>query len=192
MRRTLRNVGYPAALVACCILIGLTSPAIAQEESLLKVEGPVMTDPSAMPTLPGPAAESAMPTMPPPAGASSMPTLPAPVEATPPGIAPAPTPPEAKPATAVRSDIDYRTHLAARRMLRRTDEMRLVMTTENPIDRCLYDIPLCIPTCCTGQPRVTSDCGPFGRGVVTYCWPCGFEAKVVFTARGDVVVNYRG
>lgn len=88
--------------------------------------------------------------------------------------------------------IGYRTHLSARRMLRCTGEKPVVVMAKNPIDCCDYEVPLCIPCCCEGTPCVTSDCGILGRAKVEYCWDCGFSATVVFRARGDIMVNYRG
>jgi hypothetical protein len=67
------------------------------------------------------------------------------------------------------------------------------MVTKNPADCCLYEIPLCVPACCEGEPTVTSGCGLLGRGVVEYCWPCGFSATVKFRhVLGDVKVDYDG
>lgn len=116
--------------------------------------------------------------MPPPAGAEAMP-----------GEMMA-----AQPATAVTPCIVYRTHRGARKMYRCSGEKQVIMVTKNPADCCEreYEIPLCIPCCCEGMPTVTSDCGLAGRGVVEYCWECGFTAKVVFRLRGDVKVHYRG
>ena len=89
--------------------------------------------------------------------------------------------------------IEYRTHLSARRMLRCTSQVQVTMAVDNPADckPCAIEVPMCIPCCCTGQPTVTTDCGLLGRGIVEYCWPCGFKAKVVFRPTlGGVVVHY--
>jgi hypothetical protein len=103
---------------------------------------------------------------------------------------------EAEPAMAVTTacDISYRTHRSARRMLRCQAAVPFNVIAEHPdpCACCAVEVPLCIPCCCTGAPAVTSDCGILGRGKVEYCWPCGFSATVVFRARGDVVVHYRG
>jgi hypothetical protein len=81
----------------------------------------------------------------------------------------------------------------ARRMYRSFGEVELIMTVRNPANGCLYEIPLCIPACCTGEPVVDERRGLFGRGVVEYCWECGFEAKVIFRhVLGDVKVEYDG
>jgi hypothetical protein len=98
------------------------------------------------------------------------------------GIEVRPTPP-----------IEYDTDGDARRMYRRTGEVHLVMVTQNPADGCFYEIPLCIPACCTGEPIVSSGQGIFGRGVVEYCWACGFRAEIKFRhVLGDVKVEYEG
>jgi hypothetical protein len=66
-----------------------------------------------------------------------------------------------------------------------------VMVAKNPADCCLYEIPLCVPACCVGEPTVTEGRGLFGRGVVEYCWPCGFTATLKFRpVRCDVKIHY--
>lgn len=79
----------------------------------------------------------------------------------------------------------------ARRMLACHGQVNLVMVTKNPADCCLYEIPLCVPACCEGQPAVREGRGIFGRGIVEYCWPCGFTAKVKFRpVHCDVKIEY--
>jgi hypothetical protein len=79
-------------------------------------------------------------------------------------------------------------------MYRHTGQIELVMVTQNPADGCYYEIPLCIPSCCVGEPTMSAGHGIFGRGVVEYCWPsCGFRAIVKFRhVLGDVRVDYEG
>ena len=97
------------------------------------------------------------------------------------GVSVKPTPP-----------IVYDTDHDARKMYR-SGQVELVMVTQDPSDGCCYEIPLCIPACCTGDPKVSSGRGIFGRGVVEYCWACGFRAKVKFRhTLGDVRVDYEG
>jgi hypothetical protein len=86
----------------------------------------------------------------------------------------------------------YDTDSDARRMYACYGSVDMIMVTQNPADKCFYEIPLCIPACCVGEPTMSSKCGLFGRGVVTYCWPCGFEAIVKFRNIGDVRVDYEG
>jgi hypothetical protein len=88
--------------------------------------------------------------------------------------------------------IVYDTDRDARKMYR-SGQVQLVMITQDPADGCCYEIPMCIPACCTGEPKVSAGRGILGRGVVEYCWQCGFRAKVKFRhVRGDVRVDYDG
>jgi len=88
--------------------------------------------------------------------------------------------------------IVYDTDREARRLYR-AGKVDLVMLTQNPSDGCYYEIPMCVPACCTGEPSVKGGHGIFGRGVVEYCWPCGFRAIVKFRhVRGNVKVEYEG
>lgn len=89
--------------------------------------------------------------------------------------------------------IEYDTDGDARDMYRHFGQVDLVMATLNPADGCAYEIPMCIPACCTGEPTISGGRGIFGRGVVEYCWPCGFRAIVKFRhILGDVKVEYEG
>jgi hypothetical protein len=88
--------------------------------------------------------------------------------------------------------IVFDTDSDAQRMYACFGSVDVIMVTQNPADKCFYEIPLCIPACCVGEPSVSSRYGLFGRGVVEYCWPCGFEAVVKFRNIGDVRVDYEG
>ena len=88
--------------------------------------------------------------------------------------------------------IEYDTDRDARKMYR-TGKIDLVMLTKNPADGCAYEIPMCIPACCEGEPSVSGGRGILGRGIVEYRWACGFRAIVKFRPiRGDVEVEYEG
>ena len=50
--------------------------------------------------------------------------------------------------------IEYDTDHDARKMYR-SGQVQLVMVTQDPSDGCCYEIPLCIPACCTGEPKVS-------------------------------------
>jgi hypothetical protein len=96
---------------------------------------------------------------------------------------------EVRPAPRIKYDTDG----DARRMYRRSGEINVVMIAKNPSDGCLYEIPMCIPACCVGEPIVSGGRGIFGRGVVEYRWACGFRAVVKFRqVLGDVRVDYEG
>jgi hypothetical protein len=67
------------------------------------------------------------------------------------------------------------------------------MIAQNPADGCYYEIQMCIPACCVGEPKVSGGRGLLGRGVVEFCWECGFRAEVKFRRiLGDVKVEYEG
>lgn len=103
-------------------------------------------------------------------------------------VGPAARDPNTHPAPPIVYDTDH----DARKMYR-SGQVQLVMVTQDPSDGCCYEIPLCIPACCTGEPKVSAGRGLLGRGVVEYCWQCGFRAKVKFRhVRGDVRVDYEG
>lgn len=88
------------------------------------------------------------------------------------------------------AEIDYDVTRRARRRFAGSPFVELSMVTKNPADCCFYEIPLCLPACCTGEPQVTSYRGLLGRGVVKYCYECGLEVTVKFRLRGDVEVTY--
>lgn len=88
--------------------------------------------------------------------------------------------------------IKYDTDHDARKMCR-SGKIELVMITTDPADGCAYEIPMCIPACCVGDPQVKGGVGILGRGKVEYRWPCGFRAIVKFRhLLGDVEVEYEG
>ncbi|QDU89185.1 hypothetical protein Pla175_25720 [Pirellulimonas nuda] len=69
-----------------------------------------------------------------------------------------------------------------------------LLCVDNPADCCRkdYSVPVCVPACCVGDPVCCgSRVGLLGRGYVTYRWPCGFEATIVFRAHGGVIITYR-
>jgi hypothetical protein len=121
-------------------------------------------------------------------GQLSAQTEPMPAPEAQPLAAPPARDPNVHPAPPIKYDTDH----DARKMYR-SGQVQLVMVTQDPSDGCCYEIPLCIPACCTGEPTVSGGKGLLGRGVVEYCWPCGFRAIVKFRhLRGDVRVDYEG
>ncbi|MGD9635663.1 MAG: hypothetical protein AB7G28_18290 [Pirellulales bacterium] len=88
------------------------------------------------------------------------------------------------------AEINYDVTRRARRAFAGAKFVELSMVTQNPADGCFYEIPLCVPECCLGEPQVESYCGLLGRGVVKYCYECGLEVEVIFRLRGDVKVEY--
>jgi hypothetical protein len=182
MNHSLRIVSLIAAVAVSCWVLGWGRPTSAQPESSLLVE-------------PSPAAEQPelVPAMPTPPQATTPQPLPTtwPQQQAQEEMAP---PEGAVPASAVTvhpvERIDYDVTRRARRMFGGSPFVELSMVTQNPADGCLYEIPMCLPACCTGEPKMTSYCGLFGRGVVKYCYECGLEVEVKFRLRGDVEVEY--
>ena len=167
MIRDRKHFAQLAALAAVCACM-FAAVAFAQEQSV--VVEPQPAPPAAQPTL----APPITPALPPAAAKEESIPAPAVAEAV---VHPAPP-------------IVYHTGPRARRMLRCQEQVQLVMVAKNPADCCLYEIPLCVPACCEGEPLVRERRGIFGGGVVEYCWPCGFTATVKFRLRGDVKVDY--
>jgi hypothetical protein len=70
--------------------------------------------------------------------------------------------------------------------------IQTVLLVKDPVTCCCVEVPICLPPCCTDAPKVCGHEGLFGRGIVDYDWCCGFSVKVLFRARGDIVVTYIG
>ena len=170
MNRSLCSLSLFVAFTSCCWVLGSSNPTSAQEESSVVVDQPA-AEPElipAVPTTPTPLpvpAQQAMPQeeMAPPAGAVTVHPV---------------------------ARIDYDVTRRARKRFGGSPFVELSMVTRNPADGCFYEIPMCLPACCTGEPKMSRYCGLFGRGVVVYCYECGLEVEVKFRLRGDVEVEY--
>jgi hypothetical protein len=68
----------------------------------------------------------------------------------------------------------------------------LVLKVKSPCSDCEVDVPVCLPACCTGEPKVCCGVGFLGRPVVEYQWCCGFSVRVAFKRCGDLLVTTRG
>ena len=169
--RLRQNLLATLLIAAACGLAVWMSYAAAQEQSVL-----------VPPQLPPQTEQQPMPSPEPPQLNETMP----PQSSQPAAVVSGPTVHPAPPIVAHAS-------LSARRMYRCQPEVKLVMATMDPVTCCVYEIPLCVPACCTGAPTISSRTGLLGRGVVEYCWPCGFSAKVKFRpVLGGVKVEYDG
>jgi hypothetical protein len=214
MSRTRKHFRQLALVVACLGLAILAGLANAKDEASILVDKKAELANTA-PVLAAPANEETLPAPTPPVANVPQQSEPAAKQpflrpATPKRRVPAttalsvkqepmPAPEEVVEASAVEvrptPPIVYDTDRDARRMYRSSGEVELVMVTQNPADGCFYEIPLCIPACCVGEPTVSSGRGLLGRGVVEYCWPsCGFRAIVKFRqiVHCDVKVEYEG
>ena len=69
---------------------------------------------------------------------------------------------------------------------------QIVLRVKNPCTGCETDVPVCIPACCEGEPKVCNGTGFLGRNVVEYEWCCGFSVKIAFKHCGDLLVSTWG
>jgi len=68
----------------------------------------------------------------------------------------------------------------------------IVLKVKNPCTGCETDVPVCMPACCEGEPKVCEGTGFLGRDIVEYEWCCGFSVRVAFKHGGDLVVTTWG
>jgi hypothetical protein len=180
MNQFSRILGLTAAIAVSSWVLSWGHQTAAQQESSVLVP-PAAEQPElvpAMPTTPQPTTPQSLP--------ATWPQQDAQEEMAPPEGAV----PESAVTVHPVARIDYDVTHRARRLFGGSPFVQLSMVTQNPADGCLYEIPMCLPACCTGEPKVTSYCGLFGRGVVKYCYECGLEVEVKFRLRGDVEVEY--
>jgi hypothetical protein len=67
-----------------------------------------------------------------------------------------------------------------------------VLAVTNPCTGCPVDVSVCLPACCSGEPKVCCGPGFLGRDVVEYEWCCGYSVRVAFRHHGDVLVTTWG
>lgn len=60
----------------------------------------------------------------------------------------------------------------------------------HPATGCYVAVPVCLPGCCQGCPKVAARRTLVGCGAVTYCWSCGYQVTIRFQRAGDVAVVY--
>jgi len=72
------------------------------------------------------------------------------------------------------------------------EPMKMVLSVKNPCscNCCEVPIPVCLPGCCTGEPKVSCFHGLFACGCVQYDWCCGVSVVVKFKRTGEVIVTY--
>ena len=66
------------------------------------------------------------------------------------------------------------------------------LCVKNPCTCCPVVVPVCLPACCCGEPKVSCRPTLLAQGEVTYDWCCGVRVTVRFQKCGDVLVTYRG
>jgi hypothetical protein len=90
--------------------------------------------------------------------------------------------------------IDYRYHRFLQKKVCCGCEppAKVVLQVKDPCC-CYVEVPVCVPACCKGDPKVSCGKGGlFNRGTVTYEWCCGYKIKIEFEKCGDLKVHYYG
>lgn len=181
MRHYWKEIGQASAIVACCWLVSLGDQATAVEESSVLVEDvpPPVPQPPGGPRL----LKADDVNYQDDAEVLSDSATPEPIG---PGMSEDCCP-------SVPIDYDYKHR--ARRWYGSEPPIEMIMMVDDPADGldCLFEVPLCLPACCTGDPQMRCWTGIFGRGFVEYRWPCGFQVEVEFKHRkGEIEVDYEG
>ena len=69
---------------------------------------------------------------------------------------------------------------------------KTTLAVYDPCSRCMIDVPVCLPGCCTGAPQAGGRGGLFGQGITNFSWCCGYKVRVVVSRHGAVTVHYYG
>lgn len=89
--------------------------------------------------------------------------------------------------------IKYKHHITLRKTGSKCVEpIKTILVVKDPCNCCEVEIPVCLPGCCTGEPKLCSHPGILGRNIVEYEWCCGFRVKIVFDRCGDITVHTYG
>lgn len=62
---------------------------------------------------------------------------------------------------------------------------KIILNVCHPCNGCHYDVPVCLPACCEGVPRVSHHRALFGCGRVVYEWCCGYRVVIRFNRHGS-------
>jgi hypothetical protein len=61
---------------------------------------------------------------------------------------------------------------------------KILLHVCHPCTGCHYDVPVCLPACCEGAPRVCHHRTIIGCGRVVYEWCCGYRVVIRFPRGG--------
>lgn len=87
--------------------------------------------------------------------------------------------------------ISYRDHGPQR--LKCCGTITVHLSIQDPCKGCLYDVPVCLPECCSEPPRVVVErAGAHGRVTGTYVWCCGYKVKIILDRCGEITVHTIG
>jgi hypothetical protein len=67
-----------------------------------------------------------------------------------------------------------------------------VLQVCHPCTGCKYEVPVCIPACCTGEPCVRFEKTLIGYGKTVFEWSCGHKVIVRYPHGGGYRVIERG
>jgi hypothetical protein len=170
---TFRNVTVSLTLLAVCPLVapgpvqaGDEQPGFRLAALMNRINAEILPQPGAeIVPVPDPALRGPMAT---------------------PQLHPSPALPAGK---VVQLPVTYRTPHHVKRKLKCVPTTTTVLLVEDPCNcGCYVEVPVCVPACCQGPPEVCGKQGVLGRRSVTYDWANGVRVKVLFRARGDLVV----
>jgi len=70
--------------------------------------------------------------------------------------------------------------------------VKIILEVCHPCTGCKYEVPVCIPACCIGEPCVHFEKTLIGYGKTVFEWKCGHTVIVRFPHSGGYRVIERG
>jgi hypothetical protein len=70
--------------------------------------------------------------------------------------------------------------------------LKLVLEVCHPCTGCKYEVPVCVPACCVGEPCVRFERTLIGYGKTVFEWQCGHRVVVRYPHAGGYRVIERG
>lgn len=88
--------------------------------------------------------------------------------------------------------ISYVHHGALRKACYGCKSVTVNLCIQDPCTGVVYDVPVCLPDCCT-HPKVVVEKGvPSGKAISVYVWNCGAKVKIIRDRCGDITVHMIG
>jgi hypothetical protein len=70
--------------------------------------------------------------------------------------------------------------------------IKLILEVCHPCTGCKYEVPVCLPACCVGEPCVHFENTLIGYGKTVFEWKCGHQVVVRYPHGGGYRVKERG
>jgi hypothetical protein len=70
--------------------------------------------------------------------------------------------------------------------------IHVILEVCHPCTGCKFEVPVCLPACCCGEPCVNFSKTLIGYGKTTYEWKCGHKVVIRFPHNGGYTVHERG